>query len=145
MVKVKQKFTRLSLHDMFWFELPQTAEENKAYEIYGDRAVDSYVENENIDLTIINKEELRPDIADMLKLGDLSSSQNIDPNNGLSLVMNATFIFNSLEEFRQTNQDLFNSVGEIMLTKAKQTNNTLEEKVYDENDVFIENGLFNQE
>jgi hypothetical protein len=143
MVKVKIKFTRISLHDMFWYELPQTAEEEEAYEIYGERSVDSYVD-ENIDL-VINKEELRPDIADMIKLDELSSSQNFDPNNGSSLVMSTTFMFNSLEEFKQANQDLFNSVGEIMLTKAKQTNNTLEEKVYDENDVFIENGLFNQE
>jgi hypothetical protein len=143
MVKVKIKFTRFSLHDMFWFELPQTVEEEEAaYEIYGERSVDSY--DENID-SVINKEELRPDIADMIKLDELSSAQNFNPSIGSSLVTNVTFIFNSLEEFKQANQDLFNSVGEIMLTKAKQTNNTFEEKVYDENDVFIENGLFNQE
>jgi hypothetical protein len=137
MVKVIQKFTRLSLHDMFWFELPQTVEEQKMSDIFVNRSVDTYHDDSSN-----TKEEIRPDILDMIRLGEFTYDEASYLGDTTCKII---FIFNNIEEFRQANRDLFDSIGEIILTKAKQTNNTIQEKVYDENDVFIENGLFNQE
>jgi hypothetical protein len=56
-----------------------------------------------------------------------------------------TIIYKDIETFRQANGELFSTRGQQMIDLIKKTNNTFVQRIYDENGVFLENGVFNIE
>ena len=147
-VVVKQTFTRPSLHDMFWFELPLDNDiifELKQAEaaVIRDAKVDPQWDYTNL---VANKEQLRPDLKNLMEQGELvSPNDTMFGYNPLSLVCELSLVHKSLEDFKQINQRLFNTIGHMIIERLEKTNNTVKEKVYDEDGNFIENGLFNRE
>ena len=140
-VTVKQIFTRPSLHDMFWFEF-FNAETVEHLTSFLNSAASTTITKLDLQLAKENIDIIRPDIAEMIKLDIIPNIFNIgyDP---LSTIFEEVLIFESIETFRQSNQELYSSVGEGILDLIKKANNTVTQEVYDENNVFLEYGLFN--
>jgi hypothetical protein len=136
-VTVKQIFTKPSLHDMFWFEL---LDEKTSIEFnnFVNQAIDIVP---NVMILTEPSDDLRPDINDLIKT-EMSAEILYNP---LSTSCEFIFIFDTLSKFREENSKLYESTNSLVSNLATTTNNTISEKVYDENNVFLENGLFNQE
>jgi len=147
-ITVKQTFTRPSLHDMFWFELPTTDEiqhEFKQAEQWVIASLPSEPQWNYTDL-VENKELLRPDLKSLMEQQELVSPEDtLFGYNPLSLVCEISITYESLEKWREINQRLYNTIGHMLIERSDKTNNTVKEKVYDDDGNFIENGLFNRE
>jgi hypothetical protein len=143
-ITVKQIVTRPSLHDLYLFELFYFGEFD------GDKVANSFSKFYSYTLNwhhfqcnhkelIPQAHNLRPDIVQILE----SEPTTLDKfyYNPCSTTHEVVSIFETLEIFRNADQELFNSVNSILIELAKKTNNTFREEVYDNDGNLIEMGL----
>ena len=134
-VTVKHTYIRKHIHDVYWFEflLIEGKLPLEPILLYAERQI--YKE-----FTISQEQvkDLRPDIRNDILKNESLTFTSYDP---LSTIAEFIFIFDSLEEFRQINQKVFNEVGDKIQTITKLCENICIEKVYDEQGNFLEDGL----
>jgi hypothetical protein len=143
-VILKQTVTRPTLQDFFWTEFLQTTESELLIDILKFRnagIVDNPEIPLDIDQILARKNELRPDVINQINENSVYSLLS-DP---LLLSFVDTIIYKDIETFRQANGELFSTRGQQMIDLIKKTNNTFVQRIYDENGVFLENGVFNIE
>jgi hypothetical protein len=86
-------------------------------------------------------DNIRPDLKELVEL-EVNLEICYDP---LSTSCEFVLTFDTLDKFKEENQKLFDLIKSNLYDIVNQTKNTISEQVYDENGVFIENGLLNLE
>lgn len=149
---------RPTIQDLFWFEkiiesyrsLAAISEDHSVISLVFREFAKQSIKQIEIDsdyaITEENLHQLRPDL---IEYADLEKQKIISKDilvyNPFSTSDEVNFIFNSLEEFRQADQKLFDSLGGRLDELLIKTNNKFIQKVYDESGNFLENGLSNRE
>jgi len=145
-VILKHIFTRPSLHDLYWFELQlANIDSIQEFEHSATKFAFPWLEDLSWNTILDQKDQLRPDIAQMITNGTVQSIEDLvllyayDPT---SVVTGYDLVFDSIEKCREANQNLFDASGLVIEKLAKETNNTIRNDIYDELGNFLEHGIF---
>jgi hypothetical protein len=141
---------RPTIQDLYWFEAIVNVNEYNPlglmFKEFIDQSTDSVGPNLDYVITEKNLHELRPDIIELVNSQNQKDTLiDILAYDPFSISVEGTMFFNSLEEFRQADQVLFDSLNGELDKWLIKTNNKFIQKVYDEAGNFLENGLSNKE
>jgi len=135
----RQITTRPTIQDLYWFEILDEDTNNPIIElINSDSIIKLIIPKFNVDLTTLGNIAIRPDLEYLI--GSEGIELQFDPSLTFCEFSQS---FDSLENLRQEYQKLFDTTKDMIYDSINKTNNTVSAKIYDENGIFIEYGVFN--